>query len=1481
MTAAGGAQAPRPGQPKPARQWFQERPSPYPWEQDALDHVRRLLPEAEPYRAWAAFSFTARSGRVNECDLLVAVPAGLFLIEVKSHPGELHNTGSTWNFHGPDRTRTITNPLHFNDLKSKELRGRLQWAARKLRMSDRIVPRVEPAVFLSAPDLVSHLDEVQRIRVYGRDDGGSGLDRIWQDFLGLPPERPELRITPEFSRHVLPRLLETAGIRQSTGHLRFGDAWRMLPHPLDAGPSWEDRLARRDDGLVQEEGRVRIYLVSQGATQAARRTVERAARREYQVLQGITHRGIVDAVEFREHEGGPAILFRHRHTDLRLDQYLDTYGARLAPEVRLDLVRQLAEAVRYAHQRSLYHRALAARSVYVSFRDGGANPELRITDWQTAARDPESNMTFFRSIGGSALDAALIEDAARVYLAPEADQPFPDPVALDVFGLGSVAYLILTGRPPAPRRSALVERLRTDSGLHLYAVADGVSGALDDLVFRATRSDWEDRLASADEFLDLLDAAELAAVLPDSPVSVSADPLEAQPGQTLDAEWTVRRVLGTGATARALLVERPVHDAEDAGNAQGAESAVRTEERVFKVALDDDKAERLRAEERALRLVGGGAVVQLRGEGLREIGGRTVLELEYAGEQSLGARLRDEGPLSYHDLERFGEDLFQALDQLAANGVRHRDVKPDNFGIQRRRDRTRQLKLFDFSLTDASDRDVRAGTRGYLDPFIGSVRRPYFDDHAERYAAAVTLHEMASAERPLWGDGRTDPLTSESTELHIAVDLFEPALRDGLDAFFRRALHRDTERRFDTLRQMRDAWQEVFRTADAARPATTPSTVGNGEEDTTEKARDSAAAAADAATLLDAAGLSPRAVSVASGLGATTVGELLDIPPYAISKARGAGALVRRELNRRRKQWAKALRASPSAAAPTAPPAEAGKAAVTGAKPDTGAEAEQERLLSVDEMAALLTPEPGRKGSHRADVVRLVLGLPPTDGGLSPLGPWPVQARIAEHLGIRQPPVSRHHRTEIRRWAEAGWLGGVREELAEILRSAGGVMTAEEAAAELRVRHGAGEDTPQRTLARSLAVVRAAAEAETREEEGHEPRLAVHRRGEVVLLASESLPGTDDPSPRELTDYAAALGATAEHLARRDPLPGRAEVVRELRAVPVPEGFAPLADTRLVALAAAAAPPVAVTPRLELYPRDLALDRALRISQAGAGVRADRGIPTAELTARVRARFPGLLAFSGTSGPTHVELEDALKAARFDLRHDQESDRFFPDAPAPRLSRTSTGTHTSFLPPVPAARGQAGDPHGTVRDRLTRSARSGGFLALTVRVHRLPGAAEAVAAAFPVTAVDLGALFLAEFRGLAAEHGQDWQTVLRADAASSPGRVKPGLATFVRAVWQRVEEHLTARCAAPRTVLFLHDAGLVARYWDEGGRTLLVSLQNAARRPAQDPHGLWLLCPVEARTQVPHLNGRIVEAVPGDGELAYLDGAFLSSQASA
>lgn len=1463
--------APKPAAPAPRERWFQPRRSGFRWEQEGLDHLRNLMPRTEPYRAWATFQFTGASGRINECDLLIAVPGGLYLLELKGHPGRVVNHGDTWQFHGDDRVRTLRNPLHLTDLKAKELKGQLERAARTLGMDPRQVPFIKPAVFLHDPGLVSGLDDFQRTAVHGRNEGTSGLPRIWDDLLGRPPERESWRVTPVVSQR-LELLMQKIGISHSTAHLRFGDDWKLHPRALDAGPGWEDRLAERDDGLVQESGRVRIYLAGQAASDEQRAKVDRAARREYQVLQGINHRGIVQAVQIREHQGGPAILFRHRESDLRLDAYLDAYGGQLTPLLRLDLVRQLAEAVRYAHNRSLYHRALAARSVYVSAREDGGEPVLRIADWQTAARDFET--TVHRSLGDTPLDAGLIADTAQVYLAPETDQEFADPVDLDVFGLGSLTYLLLTGRPPADRRSSLLERLRSDGGLHPYAVTDSVSAALDTLVFRATAADVRDRLASVDEFLELLAAAEADAAAPQSSAGPSPDPLTVQPGGQLDAEWTVVRALGTGATARALLVRHTAADGEEEAP------------RVFKVALDREKDARLYAEAKALKEVGGGRIVKLLAEP-RELAGHTVLEIEYAGGYrgqddrepvSLGSRLRDQGPLGYDQLERFGNDLFDALDALAARGVRHRDIKPDNLGLFKRSDGSWQLMLFDFSLADAPDQDVHAGTRGYLDPFLGGAGRSRYDDHAEWYAAAVTLHEMASGERPVWGDGQNDPRMVTDAGLHVAAELFPQALSEGLKGFFERALHRDVEQRFDTLRQLQEAWRQVFRTADAARPATTPATVGISADDL-EDAREQAAAAAGLRTPLAAAGLSPRAVSVAEGLKAHTVEQLLDIPPHHISRARGAGNAIRKELNRRHRQWTQTLRRRPAPKKPVA------------LEPD----APQEALESVDTLAARLAPPPGKRRTRpRSDVVRATLQLPGVLEAGEALEPWPAQSLIAQALGISRPTVSQNQQVAVDGWARLPWLGRVRDEVVSILAERDRVSTAEELAAELRARHGAGAGTPAESLAKSLAVVRAAVEAEIRKRDDDQPgagsgepveapaRLAVQRRGGRVVIALEDQPGADDPTPAELADYAAALGEAAVDLARRDPLPGRATVLRELRAVPAPEGMAPLADTRLVELAASMAGGVAFSPRLELFPLDLSLSRALRISQAPAGVRPESGITPDDLLSRVRARFPGLAVLDET---TYVELAEALAEAGFPLDWNPDRRRFHPRAEEGAGSRlglsSSVLTSTSSL--YAAAQGRIAegrDPREVLSARLTEARRRGGFLALTLKGADLPGVADALAARYETTAVSLNSFFLDCLRELAEEQSVRWQALLKADAKyTATGTLGAALASYTRLAAERVRQRVveTAERTGPRSVLLAHEAGLIARYWEAGGREVLAALQQSARRPADTPHGLWLLLPAEDPRATPTLDGRTVEVVDRTTEWEVLDGLFLKS----
>ncbi|ONI91084.1 hypothetical protein ALI22I_09930 [Saccharothrix sp. ALI-22-I] len=755
------------------RWWFQEEVSPFRWEQDALEHVKRSVRREWPYRAWATFTFTAITGRVNECDLLVAAPGGLFLIEIKSHPGSLRAHTGNWRFNDGGTRRALRNPLHLLDRKAKELRAVLDRAAGRLGVSER-VPRVEPVVFLSASGLVADMDDVQRQRVYGRDRESTGLPWLWRDLLGVDGTE----VSPDFARDVLPNLLAEADVGAATAHLRFGGEWELDRRPLNVGVDWEDRLARRD-GDIAEEGRLRIYLSADQATATARRAVERAAEREYRVLQRIVHRGVVQPVRFGPHPGGWAILFRHKTSDLRLDDHLELREPALAQ--RLDLLRQLAEAVHYAHGHALCHRALSARSVWVSADE---RPVLRIADWRSAFRLEEPAASVGHTI------AASFSDPDDPYLAPESEIPGANPVALDVFGLGAIAYLVLSDEEPARRRAELRDRLAVEEGLRPHR---GVAEGLSDLVFDATRPDPRLRL-SVDGFLQRLDALEREHLATDHLPAV--DPLVAVPGQYLEERWLVEHVLGTGSTARALQVARTTADGT-------------VDRRVFKVALDEERAARLRAEADVLRHVGGSGVVRLLA-GPREVHGRTVLELEYAGNRSVGARLRAEGRLERPELERYGVHVLRGLAQLAAAGVFHRDLKPDNFGLCERPGSGVELVLYDFSLSDALLTEVTVGTGGYLDPFLGSARRPLYDGHAERYAAAVSLHEMASGVLPVWGDGSVHPGAVSADWPEPAADRFDPELRAGLTRFFQRALHRDAERRYPDLPSMEAAWREVY-----------------------------------------------------------------------------------------------------------------------------------------------------------------------------------------------------------------------------------------------------------------------------------------------------------------------------------------------------------------------------------------------------------------------------------------------------------------------------------------------------------------------------------------------------------------------------------------------------------------------------------------------------------------------------------------------
>ena len=144
------------------------------------------------------------------------------------------------------------------------------------------------------------------------------------------------------------RAVEEAGIRPSKRARRVGDY--ELEELLFEGPSYQDWSAAHV-ALKKERSRVRIYSVEPGASRETQETTRNAARREYRILSGIAHDGILKAKQYTESDRGPALVFEHFEKAQRLDHYLAERGAKLTVDQRMHLLRQLAETVQYAHER--------------------------------------------------------------------------------------------------------------------------------------------------------------------------------------------------------------------------------------------------------------------------------------------------------------------------------------------------------------------------------------------------------------------------------------------------------------------------------------------------------------------------------------------------------------------------------------------------------------------------------------------------------------------------------------------------------------------------------------------------------------------------------------------------------------------------------------------------------------------------------------------------------------------------------------------------------------------------------------------------------------------------------------------------------------------------------------------------------------------------------------------------------------------------
>jgi serine/threonine protein kinase len=1366
-----------------ASRWQAIAESNFAWEREALEWLRSNLPDRDPWHVWSNFEFIDDEGKVNEVDALVLSPAGLFLVEIKSRPGVLRGDAHSWTWTTDGRSSTYDNPLILANRKAKRLASLLRRQASIIKGKIRL-PFVEPAIFLSSTSLSCRLEGLARSATFQQGRPGTLDDPGIVGALSKGITTQALTPVDATQARAIGRALIQAGIRPSNKHRQVGDY--RLTKLITEGEGFQDWEASHVS-IDTVHRRVRIYTVATASNPEIRAARQRQGRREFEVLEGIDHPGILRVRDYKDTELGPALIFDHDPKAVRLDHLLREKGKTLTVTQRLQLVRDIAETLKYAHGKRLYHRALGPQSILVHDVDGGAM-HLRLMNWQTASRnvgDSASPDTVHRTTGTRHVED-YVEDPGLVYLAPETTRADPaHGASLDVFSLGCISYYIFTGQPPAASTLELSEKLRIGQGLRLSDTMDGCGARQQDLIQFATSPDVLARYDTIQGFLDELDLVEDELTTPDPEATV--DPSIASAGDRLEGGFTVVKRVGRGSSSDALLVRRDGSD----------------EESILKVAIDIGHNDRLTSEGEVLSRLHHQNIVAYRDT--LTVSGRTALLLKGAGPRTLAEKLKDEGRLSLDMLQRFGDELIEAVNYLESEGVAHRDIKPDNIGIAENRSGKLQLVLFDFSLSRTPADNITAGTHPYLDPFLPLRRPARWDLYAERFALAVTLYEMAVGQPPVWGDGQTSPSMLDR-EVTIERDVFDPVTREGFSSFFEKGLKRDYRERFDNAEDMLRAWRAIFTARQTANPNDAMPASGLAAIVLT----------ANAQTTMAELGYSLEAQDVLERMGVHNARELLAVDRVRFRYLRGVGDKIRKEIRLTAKELAR-LR----------PDLTQGRTAAHDADEDA------KGAVSINELAAQLLPR-RPAGDDRPEEAALAhyLGLDDTVKA----GAWPSLGEAARAGEVDRGTLTAALVKARERWLKNPAFTELRHQIDSLVRSQGNVMSALEGAMALLALRGCASQDDAERLRQSTAVLRGAVEAEAHLDK---PRFESFEHQPSMLIASAA----------GWADYARQLGIAADACALADPLLPPARVLEMLEGVPLPASEhlggitpQPLTPTRLLRLAASASRTAAVSSRQEMYARGMAPLQALRQS-LGALVGAPE-LAVKHIQDRVRGRYP-----EATALPGRPALDRLLEAVDAPLAWDISAASGKGAYRLATLGHGQTaGTTTQFSRQATLLTGHSEIDDevaqaAALEERLLRCLGDGGMLVLTVQ-PRLARRAEMElmrrfgAPAMPSAAIkriNFDALLLAALREQASAAGIDWNVVLQADASERGSRNWTNLLRLV----QRALPAVRAALLDSPSPILLVSIGLLARY---ELMSLVSELEQEAGRPGHTPSA-WILLP--------------------------------------
>ena len=193
--------------------------------------------------------------------------------------------------------------------------------------------------------------------------------------------------------------------------------------------------------------------------------------------------------------------------------------------------------------------------------------------------------------------------------------------------------------------------------------------------------------------------------------------------------------------------------------------------------------------------------------------------------ENLRGRLNRRGELPIHEAIRLLAEVTDALSYAHAQGVVHRDIKPDNVLLS-----GRHALVTDFgvakAVSEATGRQqittagIALGTPAYMAP-EQALGEPHIDHRADIYAVGAMAYELLTGAPPFTGQSSQEVLAAHVTQQPEPITTRRPAISTSLGGIVMRCLAKDPADRWQTAEELVTALEQQLTPGGGVTPTQT------------------------------------------------------------------------------------------------------------------------------------------------------------------------------------------------------------------------------------------------------------------------------------------------------------------------------------------------------------------------------------------------------------------------------------------------------------------------------------------------------------------------------------------------------------------------------------------------------------------------------------------------------------------------------------